>query len=687
MPESTLGLLFEISADPSKAEGALARFTSGTMGQLAILTGGITATGGALLAMSLKAAQAGTEIYEASEKTGISAEKLSGLRINAKLLGESFDSVVMAVGRAERNIATGLGDSSSKAGKDLRELMGSAQAVTKFGLLPMEDRVALVTKRIFEMTDVGERNRLLIEFFGRGALQNMSILQKLAEEGYDPAIARAKQLGQFFTPEKAAEMRQYLVEYQSAKANLEGISMVIGAKAIPAFGQLMGLIAGNAFMMEEFVDELKLLSLGLAAQVTSATNFFGMNNKVLDALAAQATDIETHRIGAMKRFQAEMAAFAAAVKGATGAFEEQGKALKDSTWQTEKMLAAIHQFADLEKQLQVQLDAGTVPSLKRYLEANEKINEMARTGLNVYGLQRLNQLIFEKQRTDELREGMEKLNAEVVKHLPSLAAIIAQTGEWSKADTRLTDATRALLPLLQDETTTLARLRIEAEANARFMMTTQLPAMRRIELQYEQEMITARRALAEARRDYAERKSLLADWEKAQANYAATVKAIAVAEQEALTAQARAEQDAMVIGAAGLLQALGLRKAAALVEAVWETARSIQSFASLDFYGGTMHALAAAQFYVVAAKAGAYGAGGGGGGVGATAGAGGGGGGGGGGAAPATEERGPTINVYIDGVISSDNLDEVLQQINERVQGGDVHLISTTTLAPTTSRS
>jgi hypothetical protein len=661
------------------------------MGQLAILTGGITATGGALLAMSLKAAQAGTEIYEASEKTGISAEKLSGLRINAKLLGESFDSVVMAVGRVERNIATGLGDSSSKAGKDLRELMGSAQAVTKFGLLPMEDRVALVTKRIFEMTDVGERNRLLIEFFGRGALQNMSILQKLAEEGYDPAIARAKQFGQFFTPEKAAEMRQYLVEYQSAKANLEGISMVIGAKTIPAFGQLMGLIAGNAFMTEEFVDELKLLSLGLAAQVTSATNFFGMNNKALDALAAQATDIETHRLTAMKRFQAEMAAFAAAVKGATGAFEDQAKVVKDSTWQTEKMVTAIHQFSDLEKQLQTQLDAGTVPSLKRYLEANEKINEIARTGLNVYGLQRLNQLIFEKQRTDELREGMEKLNAEVVKHLPSLAAIIAQTGEWSKADTKLTDATRALLPLLQDETTTLARLRGAAETNVRFAISAQLPAMKQIELHYERERAAAKRALEEVRRDYAERRASLADLDRAEADHRATQRAIDDAEMLAKRAKKIAMAEDMAMEVAGLLQTLGLRRAAAIVEAVWETARSIQSFASLDFYGGTMHALAAAQFYVVAAKAGggaaAYSAGGGGG-VGTTAGAG-----GGRGAAPPALAPGAAgggrfgeggLTVIFQGPVYGGRagVQELVQHISYAVERLDAHLVATRAKKP-----
>jgi hypothetical protein len=136
-------------------------------------------------------------------------------------------------------------------------------------------------------------------------------------------------------------------------------------------------------------------------------------------------------------------------------------------------------------------------------------------------------------------------------------------------------------------------------------------------------------------------------------------------------------------------------KQTAFYKVYWHTAKAIGELASLDFRAAALD-FAAAGLYgfvagmQVAAMVGAIG----GGGAGAIAG-------GKAGSsstattstttkktvAEATAERGPTINVYIDGVISSDNLDQVLQQINDRVQGGDVHLISTTTLAPPIVRS
>ena len=132
----------------------------------------------------------------------------------------------------------------------------------------------------------------------------------------------------------------------------------------------------------------------------------------------------------------------------------------------------------------------------------------------------------------------------------------------------------------------------------------------------------------------------------------------------------------------------------ALVKAIFETAEGIACLATFNFYAAALHFQAAAIYGSIGVAAAAIGraipspaaAGPGEGAAGMRGSAGpqsalAPGAAGGGGAA------GPVINVYIDGVISSDNLDQVLQQINERVQGGDVHLISTTTLAPATVRS
>lgn len=609
---NVLGLLFEINADPSNAQAAIDRFkassaasmtsfssiTSSALnaitGPTAIAIGGITALGTALFAASKKAAEMGSQIYEASEKTGISAEKLSGLRINSKLLGESFDSLTLSLGRAGKNIAEGLGDASSKAGKDLLGLLGSQKAVMEFGLMPMEDRVASLTKRIFEQTDVGERNRLLMEFFGRGALQNISTLQKLAEEGYDPAIARAKQFGQFFTGESAAQMRQYVVELESAKAQIEGLAITIGGKAAPAFTKLLGLLAGNANMAAEFRFELKLLEIGLKAQATSLFNFFGIYEKFLEEHAADAQAVEDQRVRAMTRFLADMDAFAKAVKGATGAYEGHTKAAKESTWQIEALLSAIKQFTGISRSLQVQLDSGTSPALRRYLEVEEKLAELT-LKLDVSMLRRQNLTLYQKQVTEELANAHVKLTDRLQAETKFNDVLAGQIP-------KLTAAERARLPLIYDETNALARILQNSRAVVDEMMLGELPARQRINIQIDRQIAAADREIAKYRERAAVGQISLAQLEAAETQYTAATESLSLQRQQALEDETVSQIDATVRQAAGLLQVLGYRKAAAIVEAVWETAQGFAALATFNFWGAAQHFLAAATYAVIAGQ-------------------------------------------------------------------------------------
>jgi len=560
---STLGLLFEISADASKAQAALARFGP-QINQLTDVAfvpaweraGAAAAKAGDLSAAGMR--RTGTEVRQATaaamvleQQFGVQLPRgINAMLARSSLIGpllqNAFSIAVLAIFITQIDkVADAIGSAALRLG-------GFSKEAQKLFKEEIEFNNWLISRSKERL-----ETELKINLEGRAKI--------------NAAIARTKT--ELKTSEEA--------------------STAAGKSAVSTYKGMDMAAAGHRAVVS-----------GLRTELARLEGQLGVNE------------------AAGEKYNLELAKL-------QESHEKHTAKVKESTWEMNKMVAAIHQFGDLEKQLQVQLDAGTVPSLKRYLEANEKINEVARTGLNVYGLRRLNQLIFEKQRTDELREGMEKLFQEMHKHSLELPAIIAGTNQWFSADTRLTAEQRARLPLMKDETTTLARLRMEAEDHAWTLRTSQLPAMRQIEEQYRRERAAAKAALEEMRRDYAERKILLADWERAQADYAAGEQARTEASEAASEAEAVAMADAMVGQVAGLLQTLGLRRAAAIVEAAWETARSIACFASLDWYGGTMHALAAAQYYVVAAKAG--GGGGGGGGAGAYSPGGGGGGAAGGG--------------------------------------------------------
>jgi hypothetical protein len=241
----------------------------------------------------------------------------------------------------------------------------------------------------------------------------------------------------------------------------------------------------------------------------------------------------------------------------------------------------------------------------------------------------------------------------------------------------------------------LGRHLISTKALVSEMQTNELPARRRIQLQYERQMAAAEGEIQALRREAVQHHATRAQMEANERAY--TELTVALAQQRALALEQETVQqaNAVVMQGAALLEVLGFRRAAAIVEAAWETARSIAAYATGDFWGGTMHALAAAQYIVTAAKAG-----GGGGAVGGYAGGAGAYGGMGGyggesrtymvprGAPVGGAAGGTTINITVQGgVVGARDLAQFVGQISQNVQRGTIRLISSATLATPVTRT
>ncbi len=121
--DSTAELLFKISADPEEAKhniaafrqllskdlasmrgdfeswsehvlGNMNSFKGAALGATAAIAGGAVALGAALFAAGEKAAEYGEKIEEAMERTGLTAEQMSGLAFGAKVSGVELDALV-----------------------------------------------------------------------------------------------------------------------------------------------------------------------------------------------------------------------------------------------------------------------------------------------------------------------------------------------------------------------------------------------------------------------------------------------------------------------------------------------------------------------------------------------------------------------------------------------------------------
>ena len=139
-----------------------------------------------------------------------------------------------------------------------------------------------------------------------------------------------------------------------------------------------------------------------------------------------------------------------------------------------------------------------------------------------------------------------------------------------------------------------------------------------------------------------------------------------------------ASHSATAAEAARMAATLGFRRAAAAIEAVWETAKGFAALGDWDFWAAAQHFMAAAEYGIIAGTGGGGGS--------RSVGTGAGGPSAGGRPSQTGSQPGQAINVYVQGMISPDNLQQVIAQINQQVTNKGTTLVATTTTQPPTVR-
>lgn len=170
----TAGLLFKIRSDSTDAQadlGKLKGLIAGVEGGAAALpaplliaaaaiaavgTAAVT-TGAALFNLAKDAAEYGSEIYDASQKTGLAAETLSALKLAADTSGSSFQSITASVGKF--NVLLGEAKQGNEKASDTLKKYGItatdtntalAQAVDVVNKLTSADQKAVAVKELFK---------------------------------------------------------------------------------------------------------------------------------------------------------------------------------------------------------------------------------------------------------------------------------------------------------------------------------------------------------------------------------------------------------------------------------------------------------------------------------------------------------------------------------------------------------
>jgi hypothetical protein len=204
----------------------------------------------------------------------------------------------------------------------------------------------------------------------------------------------------------------------------------------------------------------------------------------------------------------------------------------------------------------------------------------------------------------------------------------------------------------------------------------ELPARRQIEIQIQRQANAAKLEIDAVRQEYETGKITLAQMEADWTAYTQLMETLAQRRVQALLQEELAQERATIQAGVSLLQTIGFRRAAAIVEAVWETAQGFAALGRQQYWEAAQHFMSAAEYGIVAGRASttatvvATGAGAGATTAAASAAA---------SSGPAAQQQ-PTVQIIIQGPIYGGpaGLDELARKLSEAVRERDVNLTAYT---------
>lgn len=212
---------------------------------------GLAAVGTAAVGAGIGAvksfADAGSEIYDMSKKTGASAQFLSEWKYMAEQSGASLGSVDTAIKRMQASVMSG-NKEWADYGINLESLKG----------LPVEEQFQMITDALMEMEDPSQRAAMAMSVFGRSGTELLPVLSE-GKAGMEAMQARARELGVTFTDETAAQADELGDSLGDVQKSMQGLMNEIAKALLPAIKPLI----------TAFLDLIKALPLKEIADLIS----------------------------------------------------------------------------------------------------------------------------------------------------------------------------------------------------------------------------------------------------------------------------------------------------------------------------------------------------------------------------------------------------------------------------------
>lgn len=190
---------------------------------------------GSMTAMAKAAANYGSELRDASVRSGSTVQELAKLRFAAEQSGASFDDVSSGLRVLAGNAQAAAMGSKAQAAA-FRDL-GIAVTDSSGRIRPLNSLLTDVADRFSRMEDGAEKSAIAVELFGRGGTALIPTLNK-GRDGLREMGDEAERLGLVITDEAAAAGQDFNDTLDQMTSAMQGLANVVGAAIIPGLTAL-----------------------------------------------------------------------------------------------------------------------------------------------------------------------------------------------------------------------------------------------------------------------------------------------------------------------------------------------------------------------------------------------------------------------------------------------------------------
>jgi hypothetical protein len=213
----------------------------------------------------MQAVDAGEELYKTMQKTGASAEALSGLKFAAGEAGVSFDQVSAAISKMQRSISQG-GSLFAQIGVDLARLK----------TLSPDQQFEAIAEAINRLKDPTDRARAAIAVFGKSGAELLPLLLQGAG-GIEKLRAEAAAMGLTLSGDTVKGLHEADEAIKKMEASVSHLWTTMASKAAPAiagFSDWLRQVLGGATEVEKLTSRLAILE-GMRKSLTMTGSVLG----------------------------------------------------------------------------------------------------------------------------------------------------------------------------------------------------------------------------------------------------------------------------------------------------------------------------------------------------------------------------------------------------------------------------